>query len=155
SNPGAAGGSLNVADNASLQLLPGTSAVTRTFGGINLNSAGNMDVGNSSFLTNTPVSTLQPYLAAGYNAGAWNGSSGARTTSSSANTTANRGWGFANDVDQAAGRVAAGNPTLAAGQTLVKYTTPGDADLSGSTNFNDFFALQNNFNKAGNWTQGD
>src|SRR5206468_6512684 len=104
-------GTLNVSNGALASFVPATgTAITHTITNLNLNTAGRLDVGNSSFLTN---SNPQPYLAAGYNAGAWNGT-GAAIVSTSANTTANRGLGFANDADQAAGRVVGGNPTLAA-----------------------------------------
>jgi len=146
-------GTLSVADNASMALLPATgTAVTHTINTLNLNTAGKLDVGNSSFYTTTSASTIQTYLKAGFNGGAWNGT-GAAIVSTSANLspgTAARSLGYASSTDTVAGSV-----VIPSGQTLVKYTTPGDADLSGTTDFNDFLALQTNYNKPGNWTQGD
>jgi len=136
-----------------MALLPATgTAVTHTINTLNLNTAGKLDVGNSSFYTTTSTSTIQGYLKAGFNGGAWNGT-GAAIVSTSANLspgTAARSLGYASSTDTVAGSV-----VIPSGQTLVKYTTPGDADLSGTTDFNDFLALQTNYNKPGNWTQGD
>ena len=35
------------------------------------------------------------------------------------------------------------------------YSLAGDANMDGSVTFADFLALQNNYNKPGDWSQGD
>ena len=147
--------SVSVADGAMLSFSPQTvtQTVTNTIASLNLNNAGVLDLGNHSLLTSTPVSTIQQYLQAGYNGGAWNGSVGARILSSTAGQfsgTDGRSLGYASPGDGVARGV-----NIPSGQTLVKYTSPGDLNLSGKTDFIDFMAMQNNWNKSGNWSKGD
>jgi hypothetical protein len=54
-----------------------------------------------------------------------------------------------------AGESVAAGVSIPLGDTLVMYTVPGDADLSGAVDFNDFLALQSDYNKPGDWAQGD
>ncbi|MEX2172350.1 MAG: PEP-CTERM sorting domain-containing protein [Pirellulales bacterium] len=42
-----------------------------------------------------------------------------------------------------------------AGGSATRTAFPGDADLSGTTNFNDYQSLENNFGQPGIWTTGD
>ena len=37
----------------------------------------------------------------------------------------------------------------------VQFAVPADANLSGTTDFNDFLTLQNNYGKPGTWSNGD
>jgi hypothetical protein len=94
----------------------------------------------------TPTSLVVQYLKQGYAGGNWNGTKGIISTA--ANTTSNRTLGYAVNGDPVV-------PTIAAGQALVRYTIPGDANLSGTTDFTDFQILSTGFNAPGGWARGD
>ena len=151
-------GTVSVSDGSLSCTPPPTgTAVTHTINTLNLNSLGKLDVGNSSFYTTSSSNTIQQYLTAGYNGGLWNGSAAAAIVSTSANLSGKtRSLGFASDADVAANRVATNVVSISPGQTLVKYTTPGDANLSGTTDFTDFLALQAHYQQSNSdWSQGD
>ena len=93
-----------------------------------------------------PTASIRAMLIAGRNGGAWTGM-GITSSSAAANPT-KYGLGYADGADN----VVSG---LTAGDTLIKYTLVGDANLDGVVNFADLGILLNNYGKAGVWDQGD
>jgi hypothetical protein len=133
--------SLNIGDGGSVVFSPSPgTAVIHGLGIPNLNNSGRLDIGNAgfSYISENPGSVPQ-YLKAGYNGGSWNGTGAAIVSSSAAASAGTRsvGWVGASTIN------------------TVKYTTSGDVDLSGRTDFNDFMTLQNHYQSAGVWQQGD
>jgi hypothetical protein len=119
---------------------------------LSIGAGGIVDLNNQNLLTSA-TSTILQYLTSGYNHGSWNGTSAAIVSTAAAQSSGSstRTLGYATaGVDPVAPSV-----SIPAGDTLVKYTVPGDADLSGTVDFNDFLALQNGYNQPGDWAHGD
>jgi hypothetical protein len=117
-----------------------------------IGAGGTLDIGADSLFINNPgmsLDTVRQLIAAGYDHGKWDGTGGI-TSSTAANAPA----GQALAIGYAAASEAA-HPNIPAGEILVQVTTPGDADLSGTTDFNDYLAMQNDYNNPGDWRQGD
>jgi len=130
--------------------LPYAATLLSISGGLSLSGGATLDITQGKLTVSsasTPLGFIQGYLTNGYNAGAWNGSTGIISSAASANSKTNS-IGYASSGD-------AVSFAIPAGQIVVMYTTIGDADLSGHTNFNDFLAQQNGYGKSGNWSQGD
>jgi len=109
---------------------------------------GKLDVGDGSvriaYAGNDPVATIQRYLRAGYDGGAWNG---AGILTSSGDATHALGLG-----DWADGVVSG----LSANTLLIRWTRLGDVNLDGKVGFADLVAVARNYGKSGqNWDQGD
>jgi hypothetical protein len=121
--------------------------------GLAIYGTGVLDLNNQSLLTASPAANVEGMLENGYNGGAWNGTAGGSIMSTAASLTdpaARWTLGYATGGDDVSAAV------IPLGQTLVKYTIPGDADLSGSVDFNDFLSLQNGYERlAGDWARGD
>jgi autotransporter-associated beta strand protein len=99
-----------------------------------------------------PISTILGYLKAGFNNGAWNGTSG--IISSTAQTKTN---GLAYSIGWADGNDKTLNvKNLTSGEIELKYTLVGDANLDGTVNGSDFSILAANFGLGvTNWDQGN
>jgi hypothetical protein len=139
---------LNV--DASAASLPFGPSLLSISGGLTLSNGGKLDLTQGELTVSsaaTPVSVIRGYLTSGYNAGAWNASSGI-VSSAASSSNKKMTLGYASSGDSVA-------ISIPAGQIVVKYTTIGDANLSGHTDFNDYLAVQNNYGNAGNWAQGD
>ena len=133
--------------------------MTLVTGSVNIATGGRLDLTNEDMIwdyvgTLSPLPGLQQLLAAGYNAGAWNGSGIISSTAAAAPGTA---IGYAESGD-----LFASFPALFAGQLvdrsalLLKYTFAGDANLDGTVNIQDFNRLANNFGQPDRrWSQGD
>jgi fibronectin-binding autotransporter adhesin len=106
----------------------------------------------------SPAATLRGYLVSGYNLGAWNGPG--INSSAAAASAGSRALGYAEAVDVLA---YSGGTASFSGQTLtdttallVRYTLPGDSNLSGTVDLTDFTYLAANFNSgSGTWLKGD
>jgi hypothetical protein len=136
--------------NGSTVALPSAGAVLALSGALSLVTSGKLDLTKGQLTVTsatTALSVIQGYLTSGYSGGNWNGTSGI-VSSAAATSGKTKSLGYASSGDPVA-------ITIPSGQIVVKYTSAGDADLSGTTDFNDFLALQNNFNKAGNWAHGN
>lgn len=98
----------------------------------------------------SPRATLEAQVGTGFNAGSQNGP-GIRTSLG----TSNRRLGIAEANETALFGSPFGGQTLDATTVLLRYTVTGDADLSGTTNIDDFGRLAANFNLPGRWALGD
>jgi hypothetical protein len=130
---------LSVSSGASVVLLRSSTPVTNSISQLSL-TGGKLDVGNQDLVTLTGGGTIRSYVAAGVlfsSAVAGGGSN-------------NLALGYATSSDTVSSKV-----SIPAGSTLVKLTLQGDADLSGTVDFNDFLSIQNNYNRPGDWAQGD
>jgi len=144
-----AGGYLGVASNM-VQFTNSISTLT-------LNGSGQMDLGNNTLYTTTSSNTIRQYLINGYNGGAWNGTGGISSVNANAsyNVPASNGGHFTALGYSSGTTIAALG--LTAGQTLVKYTIYGDANLDGTVDINDLNIVLSNF-LSGNpatWDTGD
>jgi hypothetical protein len=127
---------------------------TLNVAGLTINTASNstVDIGTNALIINNssdPIATIQAYLSAGYNDGAWNGPGGIVTSAPVTYDGLKYGLGYADGKDG----VVSG---LSSGQIEVKYTLLGDANLDGLVNGSDFNILAANFNQSiTGWDQGD
>lgn len=140
--------SLSVGSGGLVRVLADPQNIYTNTAAVTLTGTGTLDLNNHDLLTPTPASTIAAYLASGYTGGAWNGTNGGIVSTAAAKSAAPRGLAYATAADLTAGNIPAG-------QTLVTYTVPGDADLSGAVDFNDFLSLQNGYGSTGDWAQGD
>lgn len=135
-----------------MRVAPAGGAVTNTATSLSISGAGVLDLNDHNLQTATAASSVRQYLTDGYNGGAWNGTAAAIVSTAAALT----GGSTAMTLGYATGGTAdVIGVAIPAGQTLVKYTIPGDADLSGTVDFNDFLSLQNDYGSSGDWAQGD
>lgn len=95
-------------------------------------------------------------IIAGRNGGAWNGSSASGAINSSLANAAPESDGVGYGLGSEIALSSIGGFTIAPGDTLLRYTLDGDADLNGVTDIGDFARLASNFNGANKvWTTGD
>ncbi len=118
---------------------------------------GKLDLtGNDLILHGGNVSMLTSQIAAGYNGGRWNGSTG--ITSSSAAAANNTALGIELNSNGSGGTLVSSfdGQSIASGDVLVKYTYYGDANLDGVVNGSDYTLLDNGFNnRLTGWRNGD
>jgi sugar lactone lactonase YvrE len=135
---------------------------------LTLSSGSALDITNNTLQINfglaaDPAAGVLAALTAGYQSGAWTGApgtAGAIVSSTAATAVSDGskpilsvGYGDGN-VDTGAGN--AGSTPAAPGQILVELTLAGDANLDGSVDFNDLFAVGKHLNTTGNdWSQGN
>jgi len=115
----------------------------------------NLEMGKStvwiSYSGTSPASMILAALAAGYNGGAWNGTSAGGVITSSApagNGNHNTGIGWADSADGTGVNAVPNSVEL-------KYTLVGDVNLDGAVNITDVNALVPHYNSTGSWTGGD
>jgi uncharacterized delta-60 repeat protein len=110
-----------------------------------------LDVNLSDLLLGggTPSSAVAQYLKQGYGSGTWNGPNGIISTAAT-NSNGHGTLGYAVGGDPVA-------PVIGAGQTLVRYTLPGDATLDGLVDIGDLNVVLSNYlkGKPGTWVTGD
>ncbi|HRK29670.1 MAG TPA: hypothetical protein PLD59_01225 [Tepidisphaeraceae bacterium] len=99
----------------------------------------------------SPLTQIGGFLQNGFAGGSWNG---AGINSSIAATTPNRALGFAEATDIGSPSAFAGQP-IDSTAVLIRFTLPGDADLSGAVDLNDFTRLAATFGGAGSWVHGN
>ena len=111
-----------------------------------------LDITNNGLIvaTTTPAE-VEAALLAGRAGGSWTGQG--LTSSSAAANSAVAGLGIANAAEL--GLTSFLGQTVAATDTLVRYTRLGDANLDGTTGLGDFSLLGANYNQAGGWSKGD
>ncbi len=100
--------------------------------------------------------TFQTWLTNGYNNGAWNGTSasGAINSSTAAASPFSDGVGYGLGSEITPTTI--GPFLINPGDTLLRYTLDGDADLSGNVNLNDFNRVAANFGQSNKvWVDGD
>ena len=136
----------SVSGTAALTLSPATSVAMNTVyanNGLTINyTAGN-----------SPNATIRNEIIAGYNGGAWNGTSTTGGVINSATAAGNNGKYAVGYADGADGVVTG----LGGTQEKVMLTLVGDATLAGRVALNDFTILINHYGTASGaqWDQGD
>jgi hypothetical protein len=135
---------------ATMQIAKGSGASVLT--ALTVNSFSTLDITNNQIFVDygsgtDPIASIAGWVKSGFNNGAWNGYG---IISTSAQTNANYGIGYADAADQ-------GNPAgLSSGQIELRYTLLGDANLDGKVNGTDFAILAANFNQSvSGWDDGD
>ncbi len=112
-----------------------------------LANSGTLNLHNNTLIVNygssaDPAATIRAYLAAGYNGGAWNGTSATSgVIVTSAPITIGAGTYSIGYADGADGVVAG----LPSGEIEVAYTLAGDANLDGKVDSADFGILADNY----------
>ncbi len=128
-----------------------------TLSSLSISANGTLDLGNNHMIVSDSGgsidSTIRAYLAAGYNGGAWNGTSATSgVVMTSAPITIGSGT-YSIGYADGANNVVAGLPS---GKLEVAYTLAGDANLDGKVDSADFGILADNYGASGaNWDQGD
>jgi hypothetical protein len=114
-----------------------------------------LEIGRStvwiSYSGASPVAAMKAALLAGYNGGAWNGTSASGVITSAAaagNGKHNTGIGWADWADGTGVNTTPNSVEL-------MYTLYGDTNLNGVVDIFDLNYLLPNFNKSGDWTGGD
>jgi fibronectin-binding autotransporter adhesin len=160
--PFSIGGTLTVNDGATASVISSGATsfgYTNSAATLTINGGGQLNLANSALITNTDPGTIRQYLINGYNGGAWNGTGGINSVNANANYNipASNGGHFT-ALGYSSGTSTVGAALgLSAGQTLVKYTIYGDANLDGIVDINDLNIVLSNF-LSGNpatWDTGD
>ena len=116
-------------------------------------SAGQLDLGgNDAIFQAATLSSVQTLLLAGYNAGRWNGSGPAITSSLAASTTAHlTAIGAITGVNAFDGR------SVSTSDVVAKYTYYGDANLDGKVDGSDYSRIDSGFLTPSltGWQNGD
>lgn len=105
---------------------------------------------NDLILRNTSIGTISSQIAAGYNGGNWNGTTGIISSAASANAHLLTALGCAPGDNTFDGI------STDANDVLVKYTYYGDATLDGKVDGSDYSRIDNGYlTKATGWYNGD
>jgi hypothetical protein len=153
-------GALTIGTGGTATLNAGANKVL-TMSSIGITGNGALNANDNDLIVDytgaTPLNAIRSLLAAGYNAGSWNGAGGLNSVTALANPQHNTGLGFAE-----ASAVFTSFPATFGGQSvdntsiLIKYTAYGDANLDGSVNLAYFNRLASSFGQSGrNWSDGD
>jgi autotransporter-associated beta strand protein len=135
--------------------LNGGNSRVANVNGLTIGSNANLDLtDNDLVVRGTSPATVEQLVAAGYNGGAWNG-----TTAIISSTAAANQWIYTLGVADNArlNLLSFSGQTLTGTEALVKYTIVGDADLSGAVNAADFARFRAGFanEMPDAWTFGD
>jgi hypothetical protein len=151
----AAGAALDIADGA-IALLGSSSAtpydVVLKTPSLNTHASGRLDlVDNKLIVTGGDLAAVQAMVRSGYDNGAGYGPGIVTSIPGSADWV---GYAPAADVGLAGGTF--GGVPVSAGDVLVGYTIPGDANLDGAVDFADLVRLAQNYNSSGRgWWEAD
>lgn len=119
---------------------------------LQVNPSARLDLGDSAMIvdyaTISPRAAIEQLIESAYNNGAWNGS-GIATSANGAIAVVE-----ANEVTSSFPFSYLGQ-RLDATSLIVTFTLPGDADLNGTVDINDFALLAANFNRPSRWFGGD
>ncbi len=141
----------------SMNIIPGgTDASTSRLNALSI-TGGRLDLADNAliidYIGTSPLTQIAVLSQTGFAGGSWNG---AGINSSIAAATPNRALGFAE-----ASALFSSFPATFAGQpvdetsVLIRFTLPGDADMSGGVNLNDFTRLAAAFGASSTWASGD
>ncbi len=151
-----AGTGLTVSSGAILQIANhGVAATITPFVNV-LNNNGTIDITNNAMVikgASASLGTISNEIAAAYNGGAWNGTSGLGiiTSSLAAADTAHL-----TAVGIATGFSGFENGTVLPGDVLIKYTYYGDANLDSKVDSSDYGRIDNGYlSRQTGWYNGD
>jgi hypothetical protein len=120
---------------------------------------GVLDLAGGAFLSRAggpSLTTFRTMLTAGRNGGSWNGTNASGAINSSLASTSPFSDGVGYGLGSQIAPISSGPFSIAAGDTLLRYTLDGDADLNGAVNLNDFNRLAAAFGQSNKiWTDGD
>jgi hypothetical protein len=147
--------SLSVASGASASMTPGGDVlVTRS-----LQIDGRLDVADDGVIIDytgtSPIASIRAALAAGFNAGLWNGN-GIASTSAAADANSQHALGYAEASDLAISAFM--NHPVDNSAVVIRYALYGDNNLDGAVDIgNDFDLLLDGLSsaQASSWLQGD
>jgi autotransporter-associated beta strand protein len=148
-----AGGAIDIADGALAQAQAGLpKAVTVTT--LATHTTGKFDLTNNSMVVRgMSAAQVQTLLAAGYNAGHWDGATGITSSAAAASTETSVGYASNASLNLTEFKGVTG---LVAGDVLVKYTYAGDANLDGKVDIGDLGLLAGAWQQSGKvWFDGD
>jgi hypothetical protein len=144
---------LSIGDGAAVFAEPGnsTAVVVRA---LSVTGTGVFDLAdNSLILPDASVPAVQALLAAGYNAGHWNGNGGLNSSTAAASTETSVGFASNASLNLTEFKGVTG---LTANDVLVKYTYAGDANLDGKVDIGDLGLLAGAWQQSGKtWFDGD
>ena len=151
-------GSLNVNAGTVLVLNSGSDAGTSKVGALSIAAGASLDLDDDDLVVGagTTKSAIETLVRNGRNGGAWNGTGG--ITSTAARNLATTGVGVLSGAEytSAGGTGNFSGQAYAAGDTLVKYTWNGDANLDGRVTFDDYVKIDTGFNTGlTGWLNGD
>ncbi|HRK29777.1 MAG TPA: hypothetical protein PLD59_01760 [Tepidisphaeraceae bacterium] len=140
-------------------LLAGADFTTRATS-LNISGASNawtgkLDINDNlvavEYSSASPLATIANQILQGYAGGAWNG------LGISSSVAAVTPAGFAIGFGEASGLgiTTFGDEAIEGNAVLFRLTIPGDADLSGGVNLDDFTRLAAGFGNGSTWTEGD
>ena len=145
----------------SLSINSGTVTITPAAGNasslalLSVSPGATLDLNDNDLVTGTGKSTVENFVKAARNAGAWNQSG---ITSSAARSNASTGLGVLSGAEYTSvgGTGTFSGQTYGAGDTLVKYTWNGDANFDGRVTFDDYVKIDTGFNTGlTGWLNGD
>ena len=150
----------NLAVNGTLRVTNGAvlTRVPPLIDFLPLSLTGVIDLADGALLWRAGGQTpdFRAMLTAGRNGGAWNGTSANGAINSSLAAASPQGDGVGYGLGSEISPTSIGGFAIAAGDTLLRYTLDGDANLDRTVNFSDLVILAQNYNLAGrNFTHGD
>ena len=121
---------------------------------------GTIDLAGGSLLkraaaTGPTLPQFRAALTAGRNGGAWNGTNAAGAINSSLAATSLLSDGVGYGLGSQIAVTTIGGFAIAAGDTLIRHTLNGDANLNQQVNLDDFTALAASFGTGNSWVRGD
>jgi autotransporter-associated beta strand protein len=149
---------LNIASGAEVSIANHGSGAIAVVQASALTNSGVMDITNNDLVLKgagaTGLTTAFNEIQAGYNGGAWNGTSstaGVITSSTAASNTS-----YLTAVGLATGLTSFEGLTVSTSDVLIKYTYYGDTNLDGGVDGSDYTNIDNGFNShLTGWQNGD
>jgi autotransporter-associated beta strand protein len=148
-----AGAAITVADGALAQAQAGLAKAV-TVSTLATNTSGKLDItDNSMVMKGMTAAQAQALLAAGYNAGQWDGPAGITSSTAAASTETSVGFASNASLNLTTFKGVSG---LTTSDVLVKYTYAGDANLDGKVDIGDLGLLAGAWQQSGKvWFDGD
>jgi hypothetical protein len=154
-------GALNIGAGGKAIMLPSENVLFTK--GLLLASGAMLDLTNTDMVLDyagtSPITSVQNLIRSASNGGLWNGTTGITSTSAASVNPKNKGLGAmeASDYKSIYGANATFHgQAIDTTAVLVKYTYYGDANFSGSVNFDDYVRTDVGFNThLSGWVNGD
>jgi autotransporter-associated beta strand protein len=141
------------------RLAPGLTSAVKVPALVVNGASASLDMTDNDLIVSstTPTSTIVGYLTTGRNGGTWDGSGIASSTAQN-NPQHNTGLGVLTgaEYDTFGGGGIFNGTSYVPTDTLIKYTWNGDANFSGTVNFDDYVRVDVGFNTGlTGWSNGD